>query len=85
MIQVTFNDDKFREYLGQRPWRRVSNSFCGRPGITYKTEYCTFIDEIHQWFIDNNIEYSFADATLETTDIVFQKESDAILFKLTWL
>jgi hypothetical protein len=84
MIQLTFDDDTIWNYLGNTPWTSTAPS-SERPGVTYKEEFCVFIDEMHQWFTDRNIEYSFTGATLRTTDILFQKESDAMLFKLTWM
>jgi len=50
-----------------------------------ETDDIDFTSDIKKWFIDNNIDYIIKSWTNTTTTILFEKESDAILFKLTWL
>jgi hypothetical protein len=55
MIQLTFDDDTIWNYLGNTPWTSTAPS-SERPGVTYKEEFCVFIDEMHQWFTVNEGE-----------------------------
>ena len=47
--------------------------------------FYTFNDEIHKWCRENKINYSLEFISTSSTNICFEKESDAILFKLTWM
>lgn len=44
----------------------------------------SLVDEIHNWFIENNISYSLRENYKSNTIIIFEKESDAVYFKLIW-
>jgi len=47
--------------------------------------YYIFCKEIRQWMIDNKIKYRLKYISNRSSEIKFFKESDAMLFKLTWM
>ena len=42
-------------------------------------------DDIHFWFIENNIIYSLREDENCCSHIIFENISDAVLFKLVWM
>ena len=91
MYSIIFND----YCLGQRKtykwWLKSSEKIPSgnRPymadGLLRDKVYHYFIDDIHNWFIDNSIKYKIKYVSKDDTEIIFNKESDAVLFKLTWM
>ena len=90
MYSIRFND----YYLGRKDYNKWwLKSSISKPndrsymtdGIKKDLEYHTFIDEIHNWFKDNNIKYKLKCISNVETEIIFNNETDAILFKLTWM
>jgi hypothetical protein len=66
-------------------WLERTGKIISRPYFysLYSYSYYQLIDILHQWFIDHNIEYSLEGNNNETY-IIFEKESDAVYFKLVW-
>ena len=61
----------------------------GKPRLDYKSSLLVlysyvFCDTVHQWFLDNNIDYELSYIDKEKTRISFKNKEDALLFKLTW-
>jgi hypothetical protein len=87
MITIDINDNKISENLRENVWDYFSQTPPpDRPRINYATGWLVFKYELHTWFIENNIKYSLTYSKSEEncTQIHFEKESDALLFKLTW-
>ena len=57
--------------------------FSINPEINLKLFYI-LRKELHKWLKDHKIKYSLRETENLFTCIIFEKESDAILFKLTW-
>lgn len=50
-------------------------------------EYYCLCDLFHFWLIDHNVSYSLKEVPMNfgyDTCIIFEKDSDAVLFKLVW-
>jgi 5,10-methylenetetrahydrofolate reductase len=85
MIEITFNDIQLIKWIGSDLWKISYDAFIGQPYFKFEGEFYAFRDKLHSWFIEHKIEYSFVTVTNFTTTLRFQKESDAVLFKLIWL
>jgi hypothetical protein len=86
MIEITFEDQRIVDHSGIiNIWSWSHNSFKDRPNMFSIDEYYAFHTEIHEWFLENGIQYSLEYNNFHKTTIVFKNESDALLFKLTWL
>jgi len=97
MIELIFKDKSINEKIGKDIWCLLDKKRANyqeeflrlnRPQLKYyeSNSSCQlfFIDQIHFWFIENNIKYSLEFISRDFTKILFEKESDAVLFKLTW-
>ena len=51
---------------------------------TFSTYYFILEEPLRVWFQQTNIRYSLRMERLHSYYIVFEKESDAVLFKLVW-
>jgi len=89
MIEIIFEDHILRDKLPtQSLWKDRRSGNHDRPfiiDIDNKNRTFELVDEIHQWFIDNNLSYKTKWTSEYESCLIFEKESDAILFKLTWL
>ena len=87
MIKINFKDEILSEKVGNIPiWKSAKDDeYLKRPDVRATQHRWILINEIHQWFVDYNIEYSMVMIDRFSTTISFQKESNAFLFKLTWL
>ena len=90
MIRFTIIDKNISEKIGTHAWKTYEYPITfdlKRPYIkepSFNGRCFIFDNVIHNWFIENNIEYNVYWNTDKITDIEFEKESDAVLFKLTW-
>ena len=85
MVDVKVLDTKLRVIAGFMLWISVDANYTRRPVLKRsKSEVFIFCKKIDDWFIENNIEYKLFWIDYDYTGITFEKESDAILFKLTW-
>jgi hypothetical protein len=85
MIKVTFEDCRLAEYLEEDVFKSSLYPFIDQPNFSFNDRFHAFNENLHSWFVDNAISYSFANALYYYTTLIFEKESDAVLFKLTWL
>jgi hypothetical protein len=90
MVKIRLKDDILGNKRQDKWWlaeydERPKGLSTMSDGTPSNKSYYSFIDEIHNWFMDNNIYYRLDYVSINTTDIIFKKESDAILFKLTWM
>jgi hypothetical protein len=94
MVEITFDDTNIQAHLNESLWVDLESEYdhIGRPILTKfrkmffieYVDYYVFCEQLHNWFIDNNIEYKLFWVGLTETGIQLKKDSDAILFKLTW-
>ncbi len=66
-----------------------TTTYKDRPKLIHnhsKTIFTYLNDEIHNWFINNKIEYFIVwDEVIMVTKIIINDNNNAQLFKLTWL
>ena len=90
MVNIIFKDNKIRGHLDQQEchnhiWRERfydDQPVLNNPNTGNSIGFCR---EVSKWFLEFNIKYKLFWVSNTATGITFEKESDAILFKLTWL
>ena len=88
MFKLFLPDD----YLGNREPRlwwlsetRIEPKRKPFMGCEESNYFYTFNDEIYKWCKENKVKYSLEYVSSNSSNILFEKESDAVLFKLTWM
>ena len=56
-----------------------------KPDFMVSVFYIILDETLRNWFIDMKIDYSLKARAANDYYIIFEKESDAILFKLAWV
>ena len=84
MIDLEFAFDTVNKNFGKVIWERPIYPF-KKPRVKFLDASYSFIDDLHNWFIENNIDYDFVKSSFKAATIRFKNQSDAILFKLTWM
>jgi len=95
MIKIDIQDDLLRRNAG-KDWLDIYSEYSeadkSKPYMSSneiapnnKEAYFTLSDRFHQWFIDFNIRYELRFLSYYETRFMFEKASDAMLFKLRWL
>ena len=91
MVDIIFEDIKIErhlDYLGVSDtiWKHKKD-FYNQPTLKNPNtgNNIGFTNKIEEWFIYNNITYKLFWVSNSRTGISFEKMSDLILFKLTWM
>jgi len=90
VIEIIFEDDILNQRIEQNIWiaKKDINDILSfnRPWFNDdRKEWYVFKDDVHFWFIDNNIKYFLFNVSVWETGIRFENTKDAMLFKLTWM
>jgi hypothetical protein len=89
MKSITFIDDDLARKLDvEMLWSILCyNEKMNQPNVYHNGGYYVIDPKLHEWFASNHIVYSlsFVDLCAKDSTITFQKDSDAVLFKLTWM
>ena len=54
-----------------------------KPSIIKQSIYFSLSIDYHEWFVDNEVNYSLEEIDNESC-IIFSKKADMMFFKLTW-